>query len=213
MNEPDPVRKIPSSVWFGLALLAAGLLTVPLVLFLRHGIRALVPHSKPLGSVADFYLTERSGQPFRRADLMGKIWIADFIFTRCKGPCPMMSAHMQGLQKSLPDEVKLVSFSVDPDYDTPAVLSAYADKYQAQPGRWFFLTAKKSAIYDAIRRNFNLPGQGPDGQGGIVHSDRFVLVDRQGAIRGYYEGTDDAESKRLVEDAKELLRVQNVAPR
>jgi protein SCO1/2 len=200
----DPVRKIPAWIWWLIVLEVAIAVTVPLYLFLRHGLKGWIPREKPIGAVADFYLTERSGQPFRRADLIGKVWVADFIFTRCQGPCPILSKTMAKLQKALPDEVRLVSFSVDPEYDTPPVLTDYAAKYGAQEGRWFFLTAKKQVVYDVIRKNFKLPSSSA-ADGGITHSDRIVLVDRQGKIRAYFEGTDEKEIPRLLTGARQLL--------
>ena len=200
----DPVRKIPSWIWWLIVLEVAIAVTVPLYLFLRHGIKGWIPRQKPIAAVADFYLTERSGLPFRRADLIGKVWVADFIFTRCQGPCPILSKTMAKLQQALPADVKLVSFSVDPEFDTPTVLSEYATKYGAKEGRWFFLTAKKQAVYDVIRKNFKLPGS-TAADGGITHSDRIVLVDKQGKIQAYFEGTEESEIPRLVTAARQLL--------
>ncbi len=205
-QEPEPARRIPSWVWTGLVVALAFFFTVPLYFFLSRGLSTIYKQGKPLGRVADFYLTESSGKTLRRADLIGRVWVADFIFTRCQGPCPIMSGKMAELQRKLPSEVSFVSFSVDPEFDTPEVLRKYGQKYGAERGRWHLVTAKRSTIYEAIRKNFNLPGQGPDDEGGIVHSDRFVLVDRQGAIRGYYDGTDDGDVALLEKDAAELLR-------
>jgi carboxypeptidase C (cathepsin A) len=92
-----------------------------------------------------FQLTAQSGQPFDSKSLEGDIWVADFIFTTCPGPCPRMSSQMRGVQSavaSMPD-VKLVSFTVDPKNDTPTALAAYATRYRAEPGRWFFFTGDK----------------------------------------------------------------------
>jgi len=111
-----------------------------------------------LWEVPDFALIERSGQPVTRADLLGKVWIASIIFTRCVAECPLVSSHMARLQDVFiaePD-VRLVSITVDPAYDTPEVLTRYAQSFAAQPQRWLFLTGDKEAIYTLVREGFRL---------------------------------------------------------
>jgi protein SCO1/2 len=150
-----------------------------------------------LYTIADFRLTERSGRTVRRADLLGKIWVADFIFTSCRGPCPLLGSRLQELQQALgraPD-VRLVSISVDPETDTPAVLQAYAQRFQADPEKWWFLTGETTAIHDLVIKNFLLPIEsnpgGPhEAEGAYLHSSRLVLVDRQGVVRGLFDGLD-----------------------
>src|SRR5207244_10938053 len=106
------------------------------------------PTVSSCGTVPTFQLTNQNGQPFVSGQLAGKIWIADFIYTTCPGPCRMISGRMSELQKPLEkSDVHLVSFSVDPEKDTPAVLRGYAGKLQAEPGRWDLLTGAKCAIY------------------------------------------------------------------
>jgi len=156
------------------------------------------------GHVPDFQLTSQSGEPFDRKSLDGKIWVADFIFTHCSGPCPRMSAQMRRVQTAvseLPD-VRLVSFSVDPERDTPPVLAEYARRYQAQPGRWFFLTGDRHAIDSLDRRAFMLGNV----DGTMQHSTRFVLIDRHGSIRGYYGTSEDDPTVRLIVDIRRLAR-------
>jgi len=162
------------------------------------------------GLVPSFQLTNQSGQPFGSAHLSGKIWIADFIYTTCPGPCPMISSRMSELQKPLEKtDVHLVSFSVDPEKDTPEVLRGYAEKLQAQPGRWDFLTGAKSAIYKLSHDGFKLAvSDGSDAQGIPVHSTRMVLVDRHGQIRGYYDATEPETITKLLADTNHLLREQ-----
>ena len=158
-------------------------------------------------SVPDFKLTERSGREITRESLTGQVWVADFIFTRCAGICPTMSTNMRKLQEQLPREIRLVSFSVDPAYDTPAVLTEYAKRYDADPDRWLFLTGDPDAIQHLSVGGFKLaldPTGGTEAEP-ITHSSRFVLVDRDGVIRGYY-GTEEPEVlDRLAQDAKNLL--------
>jgi protein SCO1/2 len=157
--------------------------------------------------VPEFSLTERSNRPVTKKDLAGQVWVADFIFTQCQGICPAMSSNMEKLQRQLPKEVRLVSFSVDPYNDTPAVLTEYANRYNADPERWLFLTGNADAIQGLSVDGFKLalsPSSGTDVEP-ITHSSRFVLVDREGHIRGYY-GTEDAGAlERLIADVKKLL--------
>ena len=162
------------------------------------------------GTVPRFQLTNQNGQPFGSAQLVGKIWIADFVYTTCPGPCPMISSRMSELQKPLEKtDVRLVSFSVDPEKDTPAVLRDYAAKLQAEPGRWDFLTGSKSTIYKLSHDGFKLAiSDGSDEQGLPVHSTRMILVDRQGQIRGYYDATEPDAITKLVADTSHLLREQ-----
>jgi protein SCO1 len=150
----------------------------------------------------DFQLTSQSAQPFDSKSLDGSIWVADFIFTTCPGPCPRMSAQMRGVQTavaSMPD-VKLVSFTVDPQHDTPAALAQYAGRYHAEPGRWFFLTGEQTALEALCRNGFKLG----DVDGSLVHSTRFVLMDRRGRVRGFYSSSDDGALPRLLHDIRSL---------
>jgi cytochrome oxidase Cu insertion factor (SCO1/SenC/PrrC family) len=158
-------------------------------------------------AVPEFKLTERSGREVSREDLAGQVWIADFIFTHCAGICPTMSANMRKLQDRLPKEIRLVSFSVDPYNDTPEVLTEYANRYGADRERWLFLSGDPKAVQELSVGGFKLaldPSGGTETEP-ITHSSRFVLVDRNGRIRGYY-GTEDAGAlDRLTADAKKLF--------
>lgn len=163
-----------------------------------------------LGTVPSFQLTNQNGRSFGSAQLAGKIWIADFIFTSCPGPCPMVSSRMSELQRPLQkSDVHLVSFSVDPEKDTPEVLRGYAEKLDAQSGRWDFLTGSKFAIYDLSKNGFNLAvSDGSEEAGVPVHTTRFVLVDRRGTIRGYYDALAPDAVTKLLADTSHLLREQ-----
>ena len=162
------------------------------------------------GTVPNFQLTNQNNQPFGSTQLVGKIWIADFIFTSCPGPCPMVSSRMSELQRPLEKtDVHLVSFSVDPEKDTPEVLRGYADKLKAQPARWDFLTGSKSTIYDLSKNGFKLAVSDGNEEAGVpVHSTRMVLVDRHGEIRGYYEATAADAVTKVLADTSHLLREQ-----
>ena len=213
MNASTPVAptSAPTSsraLAWKITLVLIPLLTAAGLLFLRHAeVSRLANHQLPkLGAVPPFVLTDQNGKPFGTEQLQGKIWIADFIYTTCPGPCPMISSRMSETQKPLQDtDVKLVSFSVDPAHDTPEVLRDYAKKLNAQPGRWEFLTGDKNAIYHLSRDDFKLAaGSAADGQ--PVHSTRMILVDRTGQIRGYYNATDADAVTRVLADTTHLLR-------
>jgi len=159
------------------------------------------------GSVPEFELTNQDGRAFGSTQLRGKIWIADFIYTTCPGPCPMISSRMSELQKPLEKtDVHLVSFTVDPGKDTPQVLRSYAEKLQAEPGRWDFLTGPQSTIYNLSRNGFKL-AVGEE-KGVPIHSTRMILVDRHGVIRGYYDAAEADAVTKLVADTTHLLREQ-----
>jgi len=162
------------------------------------------------GTVPSFQLVNQEGQPFGSAQLAGRIWIADFVYTSCPGPCPMISSRMSELQKPLEkSDVHLVSVSVDPERDTPGILRTYAEKLHAQRDRWDFLTGSKDTIYDLSRNGFKLAIEDGSRDAGLpVHSTRFVLVDRSGTIRGYYDATEADAITKIVADTKHLLREQ-----
>jgi protein SCO1/2 len=158
-----------------------------------------------LSSVPDFKLTDQSNRTVHRQEFANKVWVADFIFTQCAGICPVMSQHMRKLQDKLPAEVRFVSFSVDPQNDTPAALSAYANRFGADHSRWSFLTGDKDAIHKLSVEGFKLALQDSGSEAEpITHSSRFVLVDRNGHIRGYYGMEDEGTLERLMEDATRL---------
>lgn len=163
------------------------------------------------GRVPDATLVERSGKKVSFNQLKGQIWVADFIFTRCAGTCQLMTAQMASLQKSLKKagNVKLVSISVDPEFDTPEKLTSFADRYQADNERWLFLTGGEEQIQRLAVEAFKLPlMEGTDPKEPIIHSTRFVLVDGDGNIRGYYDGLDKEATQRLISDVGTLLREQ-----
>jgi protein SCO1 len=162
------------------------------------------------GAVPDFSLVERSGKRVNLRDLRGKVWVADFIYTTCKDTCPLQSAEMSKLQDewgATPD-LKLVSFSVDPDRDTPQVLSSYALNFTADANRWLFLTGDKDQISRLIQEGFRLSAAPVTESGSkdqvILHSPRFVLIDKETEIRGYYDSRDGEALGRLKKDVLTL---------
>jgi protein SCO1 len=201
-----------SGIAWKVTLILIPIVTLGILLWLRNvEVAALRQRNiSSYGTVPAFQLTNQNGQPFGSGQLSGKIWIADFIYTTCPGPCPMISSRMSELQKPLEKtDVHLVSFSVDPEKDTPEVLRGYAEKLQAEAGRWDFLTGPKSAIYKLSHDGFKLGvSDGGDAQGIPVHSTRMVLVDRNDQIRGYYDATEPEAITKLLADTNHLLREQ-----
>lgn len=163
------------------------------------------------GHVPPFSLVGADGERVTQDDLAGRFWIADFIFTRCTGVCPTLTARMASLSRQLADapDIRLVTFSVDPDYDTPEVLRIYPARGSDE--RWMFLTGRTEEIYRLVGDGFrlNVAAGGPPGAGSgelVTHSDRFVIVDPDLNIRGYYHGTDEEEVGRLAADLRALMR-------
>lgn len=157
-----------------------------------------------LSQVPDFTLTNRDGRTIHRSDLAGAPWIADFIFTRCPASCPIMTTRMAKLERDLPPDlgVRFVSFTVDPDHDTPEVLQKYATSFKV-PDRWLFLTGDKDQLYRLSKEGFKLGVEinpEPNTLEPVLHSTRFVLVDGEGRIRGYYDGFDEESVGRLEGD-------------
>lgn len=173
------------------------------------------PQESPLPKlqkVPHFALQHHDGDVRTLEDLAGKPWVADFVFTRCPGVCPIMTRRMKELVDDMPEGLAhYVSVSVDPAHDTPQVLKEYAEKNGAGED-WFFLTGEEETVYSLIRDGFLLaldpsPGQenpGQEGQEPIVHSNRFVLVDSEGWIRGYYNSFNEEELAKLRQDLKSL---------
>lgn len=162
-----------------------------------------------LATVPDFLLDSHTGQTVGLTDLLGHVWVADFIFTTCAGPCPMLTLRMRSLQSALiksKRDVKLISISVDPETDRPGVLKRYATKNQADPNYWWFLTGDSEAeVHELIQKGF-LQAITPSAQDRpIIHSTRFMLIDAQGRIRAYYDGLDPGTKKRILQDIDVLL--------
>ena len=161
-----------------------------------------------LAPAPEFQFTAQDGSAVSSADFKGKIWVANFIFTRCAGPCPIMTTRMAALNQALggkTQDVELVSFTVDPDYDTPEVLKEYGKQVGATPERWKFLTGPKDQIETTVMKGF-LQALAKEPSGAPVHSTRFVLVDRDGWIRGFPDGNDPEIAQKLLMDIGDLLR-------
>jgi protein SCO1/2 len=156
------------------------------------------------GTVPEFQLTAQTSQPFNSRSLNGNIWVADFIFTNCAGPCPRMTSQMKTVQRATENSpnVRFVSISIDPKRDTPEVLAAYAGKFHADTNRWVFLTGPRDTIQHLSRNVFMLG----DVDDTLQHSTRFVLVDGHSNIRGFYATSDPASIPKLIDDIKSLLK-------
>jgi len=161
----------------------------------RSVLAAEADSAESFAEVQPFRLIERSGLEVTLDTLKGRPWVASFIFTRCSGPCPRMSASMKKVQGLLTGtDVRLVTFSVDPEYDTPAVLREYAQRFGADAERWLFLTGTSEAIRELSFKSFQLPIERDESQpvGQLVtHKTLLTVVDGEGVIRGYYDGESD----------------------
>jgi protein SCO1/2 len=204
----DRKQKIVTSLLWGVLVIAM-LGVVGTGLWARYrdagGPGARAESLPVLFDAATFALTDQDARHFSSDQLRGKTWVADFVFTHCPGVCPRMTMRMSGLQKSLERRgVHFVSFSVDPERDTPEVLKKYAETYGADLSRWHFLTGEKAAMFQAAR-DMKLTAEpagvlGPD----IAHAEKFLLVDGRGRVRGAYDSKDEDDMKRLEADADAL---------
>ena len=163
------------------------------------------PALPALGMIPDFALTDQSGAAFvSNQRLAKKVWIADFIFTNCPGPCPRMSSQMHQAQSELAsdDRIRFVSFTVDPARDTPQVLNAYSQHFEAVPGKWFFLTGAPEDLQKLGRDAFKLNNV----DGSLEHSTRLALVDGDSQVRGFYPTLEADAVPNLIADARRLLK-------
>jgi len=156
-----------------------------------------------IGKIPAFDLVDQNSKQFTLENLEGNVWLADFIFTTCSGPCPIMTERMGMVQHDLLDidKLKFVSFTVNPDYDTPEVLKKYAQRFDADVGSWSFVTGKYEQIQELIVEGFKMG----DVEEIVFHSTRFALVDHEGNLRGYYSGTEPAEHEILTRDIQSLI--------
>ena len=198
-------KKIAGILW-GILLLAIVGVGVAKLVLPRH--RAGSPDATELRDLfpaAQFSLTDQEGRTIRTNDLQGSPWVADFIFTSCGGTCPVMSHKMAQLQQDTPPAVKFVSFTVDPEHDTPQVLREYATPLKADPSRWHFLTGTPREMADvAYGMKISVRPASDNKIEGILHSTHFLLVNGSGMVVGIYDSTSDESMKQLVADATRL---------
>ncbi len=163
-------------------------------------------------TIGDFTFTDQNGKSFGRKDVLGKVYVAEFFFTTCGTICPKMNAQMQRVQRALSseDQFEILSFTVNPEVDTVEQMKLYATEHGANDNQWHFLTGEKDKLYEVARKSFfllkpaeaqNLGDAGSD----FIHTNNFVLVDKQGRIRGYYDGTSTDEVDVLIGDVRKLL--------
>ncbi|MCR9016371.1 SCO family protein [Aquiflexum gelatinilyticum] len=180
--------------------------------FFQNGVEDPLSECKMTDSgqhyIPGFTLLDQNGQSRGSKEMAEKITIVDFFFTSCPSICPVMSTELERVDDAFrnDDQIRIYSISIDPEYDTPEVLAEYAQTHMATAGKWFFLTGDKSLIYNLARCGFILPTIDGEGQPEeFVHSDKFVLVDGQGRIRGYYSGTNREDVDKLILETKILL--------
>jgi protein SCO1/2 len=200
----EVVSRLVARPRFWLALLA-----IPAAWPIIWSLKTPVPPKLPvLASIPAFRLTDQAGRPFGTSELEGKAWVASFIFTRCATICPAITAKMARIQdrtRNLGAAFHLVSFSVDPEYDRPERLEAYARAHRASPRLWSFLTGPEAEVKEAIVTGLKVAvgrEKSDDGRfDGIFHGSHLVLVDQRGRIRGYYDSEDGDAVDRVVRDA------------
>ncbi len=205
-SQPSLLRH--PALWFAVAAVA-----VVMVLLSIGFVRSRSQPLPQLGSLPDFSFTREDGSAWGSAQLRGHPFVANFIFTRCPTICPAFTRKMARVQKDTEPfgpGLQLVSFSVDPTYDTPERLAEYAKKHGANPARWSFLTGDYNRLKDTVVNSFKI-AMGRESMDeadvlGIFHGNHFVLVDGAGQIRGYYESADDEAFERLLRDAARLAR-------
>ena len=167
-------------------------------------------------TIPAFSLIDQDGNPFGDKDLNNKIYVANFFFTSCPTICPKMQTLMKKIQdtddfKKLND-FKLVSFTVDPDNDTPEKLKEFSNLIKAEKNRWHFLTGNRDSIYDLAYKGFMVNAmEDKKADGGFLHSDIMLLIDKEKRVRGIYEGTSYKDVKRLIDEAKVLVAQYNSA--
>jgi protein SCO1/2 len=157
-----------------------------------------------MGEVADFSLVDTEGTAFTKSKLDGKVWVADLVFTSCQMTCPMLTKKMANVYRSykLEEGVRFVSVSVDPDTDTPEVLKKYAAEHQVDSSKWHFLTGDFAEIKNLATKSLKLAAE----KDANLHSDRFVLVDADSHVRGYYDPADKQSLSKLFNDLALVLK-------
>jgi protein SCO1 len=196
-----------------IGLTTAGILALLLGVIFALMMRGEREELPVLGEMPSFELLNHRGEPAVAADFAGQPIIANFVFTRCPTVCPVFSMKMQRVQErtaELGPDLQLISFSVDPAHDTPEILAAYAERYEADPARWTFLTGEADEMRRTVRDGLHIAmepgGELPDGGPDIIHSTHFVLFDAELRVRGYYDSNIPERIDELVRDARRLAR-------
>lgn len=197
-------------LWGFLVLLIVGIIIAAAVRNAQR--RSQEPLPEVVKAAPEFTLTDDRGTSFSSQQLAGKPYVIDFIFTRCGGQCPLMTVQMRDLQRWLKEHdfaVNLVSVTVDPEFDTPEVLARYAERFKVEQENWRFLTGPRETVYPMTQKGYLLgveENQGVPEAEQFIHSDKFVLVDSDGQIRGYYSAQDEQEMLKLRRVILTLMR-------
>lgn len=206
------LKRLQLFVWGFLALVMVAIVGA----FVWKRMEPVVPPLPVYGKVLDFSLTNQNEQAVSLNKLRGNIWVADVIFTRCPLQCIRMTKRMRQLQEALPSDkpVKLISMTADPQFDTPSVFKKYEQKYGADENRWWFLTGPKSEINRLAVESLKLvvyekkPEERDIPTDLFLHSTRFVLVDQEGRVRGWFDGEKDETKGEILRAVQNLLREQ-----
>lgn len=161
-------------------------------------------------TITDFALTDQYKEPVTQRNTADKIYIANFFFATCQSICPVMTTQLTRVQKETEkdNDILILSHTVNPMHDTAEVLLEFASKYGAQKGKWHFLTGPKKAIYDLAKNSYLVNAVEDDGTPeGFIHSETFLLIDKQRRVRGIYDGTDSMQVNKLLGDIK-LLKIE-----
>ena len=159
--------------------------------------------------IADFEMIDQNGKAFTNKDLDGYYYVTDFFFTTCPTICPNMTANMQRVQDRFMDDedFRIASFTVQPEVDSVSVMKAYAELHEANDTKWFFLTGDKKVIYNLARKSyFTSVTEGDGGPNDFIHTENFVLIDKEKRIRGFYDGTSEASVNQLMTDVEILTQ-------
>ncbi|PWU06892.1 MAG: SCO family protein [Verrucomicrobia bacterium] len=204
MHDFKKLRRLHPLLW-ALVFLCAVLLLGVVYFQLRHEVSAGLAPLDYYGAAPEFRLINQDEKEIRLENLKGVVWIVDFIFTRCQGPCPLLSARMAQLGEAVKVDkgIKLVSVTVDPEHDTPQVLKEYAKRFAANPQQWTFLTGSKDKIEAFMVKGMLQPIIRAPTEG-LIHSTQLVLVDSQGQIRAFRDGTSPQTVAQLLTDIRSL---------
>lgn len=199
-------QKTLLTILWGLAVLSMlGILGTGIWARRHSGASSGVEPLPTLYAAPSFSLTDQNGQTFDNDDVRDKVWIAMVFFTECPGICPAMTSRLAEVQKAIASpDVRMVSFSLDPEKDTPEVMKLYAERFSTDQSRWFFLTGPKDTMYE-IARGLKLAAQPAQGGNPIVHTQKVLLIDQSAQVRGIYDTNDDDSMNALARDAQRLI--------
>lgn len=193
---------------FAWSLLALATAAFVFALYTRQSIAKREEALPVLGTVdMSFSFKNQAGETITQDTFKGKVWVAYFFFTTCPSICPAMNRNAMNVQREFANnpEVLMAGFTVDPENDTVETLKKWAKRHEAQAGKWHFLTGDRETLYNLSRQTFKLAAEPGDKTHPIVHSDKLVLIDRQGCIRGYYSGVNPEQVQLLLQDIYRLL--------